>query len=346
MAEKPLGNKERILFLRDYFLEHTDEQHPVTTDEIIFEFAEHGTKVNRKTVYDDIEVLKSCGLDLICEQIVRNGTKTNAWFVGRRLFEAAELKILVDAVSSAQFLTRQKTDRLIAKLIRLAPDSIRGDLVPAVQVAEHIKAGNDLTLYTLECISEAIHAHRKISFMYYEYDTNKQRVYRHNQEIYVLSPYATIWCEDRYYVVGWSDKREKVVSFRLDRMPVPTVLEEEAVPAPSTFNIRQYADRFTRMYGGREEKVIIRCRRHLMDKVIDKFGMGVVISNVTEDAFDATATVAVGGTFLSWLFQYAGGMYLRGPEEVKRMYEDMLHVTAADMEGDAFSEPEPRTWKL
>ena len=50
--------------------------------------------------------------------------------------------------------------------------------------------------------------------------------------------------------------------------------------------------------------------------------------------------------FLSWLFQYAGGMYLRGPEEVKRMYENMIQVTSADMEGDAFSEAEERVWKL
>ena len=61
---------------------------------------------------------------------------------------------------------------------------------------------------------------------------------------------------------------------------------------------------------------------------------------------DASATVSVSGTFLAWLFQYAGGMYLRGPAEVKRMYEDMIHVTSAYMEGDVFTENEAPGWKL
>ena len=71
-------------------------------------------------------------------------------------------------------------------------------------------------------------------------------------------------------------------------------------------------------------EVTLRCHISLVDNIIDKFGESVQISNVTQDSFDATASASVSGTFLSWVFQYAGQMHILSPEPARRLYEEML----------------------
>ena len=53
-----------------------------------------------------------------------------------------------------------------------------------------------------------------------------------------MSPYTLTWNGDNYYVVGWSDKHNKIATFRVDRIyHVPEILSEDAVPKPKKYNI-------------------------------------------------------------------------------------------------------------
>ena len=147
-------------------------------------------------------------------------------------------------------------------------------------------------------------------------------------------------------MVGYSDKREKVVSMRIDRMGLPDLLNEDAVPPPKGYNVQDYTDTITKMYEGAKEEVTLRCRMELIDSVIDKFGKKVTISNVTKDTFDVTATVSVSGTFLAWVFEYAGKMIVLSPESVKEMYSDMLRTAADETAAGNFDNMKERIWKL
>ena len=129
-------------------------------------------------------------------------------------------------------------------------------------------------------------------------------------------------------------------------MPTPTISKEDAIPAPKDFRIQDYAEKMTRMYKGKEECVSIRCKAGMIDNVIDKFGKEVQISEMTPEAFTATIPAAVSGTFLSWVFQFAGQIYIVGPENVKKMYEEMLRNATTDLAEQQFSEPDRDSWKL
>ena len=340
------GPKERILFLLDYFQEHTDEQHMITTEEIIDLCRKNGFGITRNTVADDIAMLRKSGLDIVMEPVARNRTRMNGYSIGARMFETEELKILADAVSAAQFITRERSAKIIGKLTRLTSAEKGKELVPDLYVAEHVKARNHQILYTMEKIAEAIRNRKKISFRYYNYNTDKERIFRHNEELYILTPYATLWKEDRYYVVGWSEKRETIVTFRIDRMPVPEILEEDAIPAPAGFNIQDYADKFTRMFGGRQETVSLRCKTWMIDQIIDKFGLDAEIFNVKEDTFDVSATVAVGSTFLAWAFQYVGNIIILSPDRVREMYSAMQRTAQREIETGEFENRGETIWKL
>lgn len=338
-----MANSTCITFLLKYLTENTDEEHPASSTELRELLRTKGYASNPRTIRKYVDALREAGYDILIEE--RNGVPTS-YFYGGQEWDKTELRILIDAVSSAQFITKEKSRSLIDKLAVLAGKQNKDDLTPSVFVSEHVKARNNQILYVLEKIAQAIRDKKKISFKYYNYDTDKKHIYRHSGETYVLSPYATVWKEDRYYVVGWSDKWKDIVRFRIDRMPIPTVLIDNADPPPKSFNIQDYADKFTRMYGGREETVTLRCRTDMIDKVIDKFGLDVEITNITPDGFTATAPVAVGGTFLAWVFQYSGSMFVVAPDTVRDMCTDMLQTMQRDIIAGEFTGVTEKAWKL
>ena len=319
------GTKGRLLFLERYLLEHTDENHALTTEDILAVCREHGYKSQRATVWDDMAVLYAAGLEVMREQVASNRTSMNAYYVGERLFEMAELRMLVDAVSSSRFITAEKSDLLISKLARLTNEQNRASLTWKIYNAQRAKTTNPNVFVNMEEIRAAIDAHRKISFHYWDYTPAKERVLRHDGELYIASPYALIWDDDRYYAAAWSDKREKIVKYRVDRMCDVKVLDEAAVRDES-FNPAAYARSVIKMYDGDlpEMKVTLLCENELMQNVLDRFGEETGTELAGDKSFRATVNVVPSSTFFGWVFQYQGGILIESPEEVKNEYELML----------------------
>lgn len=205
--------RDRIFLIMKLLYEKSDENHPLATNEIMDFLAQNGITVDRKTFREDMNFLiQSEDLD-----IIRIKSSPNKYFWGERVFEIPELKLLIDAVSAARFISQDKSDDLIKKLIALAGKSQRHELIRNVHGTGKMKADNRRLYYIVDILNDAINQKKKIQFQYYEYDGQKQKVLRHDGEEYILSPYALYWNEDNYYLVGFSEKRQKVITFRVDR---------------------------------------------------------------------------------------------------------------------------------
>lgn len=321
-----MANKSRLLYLLKYLLENTDEEMTVSSVDLRTLLEANGFKADNRTVRDDMEMIRDSGLDI--HIIERNGVPTRYYF-GKRQWETTELKIIIDALSSSQFISNERCNDLIQRLTQLAGISAREYLKPNVFVSQRRKSSSDMLLNIVQAVNSAIRENKKIEFRYYSYDLKKERVYRHRGEKYVMSPYATVWKDDRYYLVGYSDKRKKVVTFRVDRMAVPKLINEDRVPEPADFSVKAYSETIFRMYDGPTRAVTLHCHRGLIDQIIDRFGRDVKLENITESTFDVTAEVAVSGTFFAWVFQYMGDMTVLGPEDVAQEYafrlEKALH---------------------
>ena len=316
-----MGNKSRVLYLLRYLQRYSDEDHPVSTAEVRREMAEKGCPATVETVRDDVRMLRETGYDILVNET--SGLSTTYAYVDRP-FDTAELQILIDAVASARFIPLAKSKNLIRKLSEMAGPSHTEELRPPVLSAEFVKTKDPQYLYVVEAVREGIRTGRKIAFRYYTYTLGKERVPRRGGEKYVVSPYGLLWRYDRYFLIGWSEKREKTAVFRMDRMGLPKVLEEERVPPPEGFDIRDYSEKIFWMYDGDEEQVTLRCKHHMMENIIDTFGQDVVPRNVTEDTFDVTVDVSVSNTFFSWVLGYAGDMTIAGPESVRESYIGLL----------------------
>lgn len=317
-----MANKNRIIYLLQFLQCNSDEEHPVSTAEIRAALTERGCPVTVETLRDDIAALREAGYDIVVNET--NGLSTTYSYVDRPL-DTPELQILIDAVSSSQFISQTRSHQLVSKLVAMAGPSHREELHPGIMVSEFIKTLNSQLLYTVQKIQQAIQSNRKITFQYFQFNLKKERVPRHDGKWYVISPYITIWKHERYFMVGWSDEREKVVVFRIDRMSIPKLTRQPRMPEPKDFNARNYTERIFNMYDeGNIQTVTLRCRHHMIDHIIDYFGKDVEPYNVTDKFFDVNVRVSVATTFFSWMMGYVDDMTIAGPQDVCEAYKKVL----------------------
>ena len=328
-----MPTKDRLLVLLQTLQEKSDDETWLTTADLRSVLEKEGLECSIRTLRRDIQSLRRSGYDISVQET--DGKYTKYAYMGRKL-SMPDLQILVDAVSAAQFIPQKRSRELTDLLSGLAGPSHVKELRSQILVSEHVKAKNRNMIYTVQEIRRAIDRDRKIRFRYLEYNTKKEQVRKHEgtpEEWYIVSPYATVWNDDRYYLVGWSDKRNAVNVFRIDRMEVPKQLPNKRVPPPETFDIRDYTDKVFRMYGGPEENVTLRCKKEILDQVIDRFGDGIDLEDIKKDTFKVTVPVNLSTTFYAWVFQYVGKMNIEAPEYVKEEYTGYLKTALGDALG-------------
>ena len=323
------GNKLRLLYIYKHLLQYSDAEHPITTPQLLrFLREEHGMDVNRTTLPGDFAMLEKAGFHF---EVIRS--RQNKYYFDGRLFDMAELKVLIDAISSSKFITEKKSKELIRKLTTLTSEYNAAKLRRHVTVEGRVKSENEKACYILDAVNNAIDKGCKICFQYTEYSNRKRRVMKNKGELYTVSPYALVWDGDFYYMIGWCDNREHMRNFRLDRIyKTPTVLEqEEAVPAPENFNLAAYSRKVFRMFGSDEEtEVELLCETGMMNGIVDQFGTKVKTKEVDAQHFMVTVTVCPSPTFYRWVFGWNGGIRIIGPETIKADYKAMLKKALED----------------
>lgn len=329
-----MTTKERIIRMLQLFQAQTDEDHPISTFELIDHFKELGVVIDRKTVKDDVDTLNRCGAEII----VVEGRPNRYYFADHR-FQLPELKLLVDAVEASKFITARKSAELVGKITAMTSAGNAEELNRHLYTAGRIKPENENIYYVVDTIFRAIQQERKIAFQYFRYDANRSRVARHGGEPFVFSPYAMLYNEDKYYVLGYYPVFDKITTFRVDRMGIPALLDETAHPKPEGFDPVDYTVNVFSMYDGSTETVELLCENNMMDSVIDRFGDEVETQPVGDGHFIVKARVSVSQTFFAWVFQFAGHIRLLGPLSVKERYERMLRDALASDSHEAEKQP-------
>lgn len=315
-----MESKPRILYLLRILEQYTDEEHPLTTKQLIEMLNEkYGISTYRTTIAKDVAALQEFGVDIV----VIHSTQCK-YFIGSRQFELPELKLLIDAVESSKFITSKKSDALIKKIHMLTSNGQVKKLKRNNYVSGRIKPNNEQIYYIVDTINDAINERKQISFSYYEYTGLKEKVLRNKGEIYTISPFHLVWNDDYYYVVGYSEKREKIVTFRVDRIASqPDILSADAV-VPEDFDIAEFTKQVFYMYDGEEVLVDLRCDNGLMKTMVDRFGEDITTLAYDENSFKITVCVSASPTFFGWIFGFGGKVQIIAPESVKEQYRQMI----------------------
>ena len=160
----------RLLYLAKVLMENTDEAHALEISQINSLLAEYGITANRKTLYMDFEDLRSFGLDIVSGKLKDNRV---LYHIGQRRFELPELKLLVDSVQSAKFLSVRKSNDLIKKIESLGSKYEAKHLQRQVFISGRVKSVNEKIYYNVDLLHEAINANKQIRFLYYQWNVKK-----------------------------------------------------------------------------------------------------------------------------------------------------------------------------
>lgn len=304
--EKP----NRTLLVLKYLWDNSDIDHPATIKDIAAYLEGFGYNATRKTISKDIDELIEIGIDIDCKR-----EEHNLYFLDVRVFELAEVKLLVDAVQSSRFIPTKKSKALIEKLSTFVGPYQSSILKRQLYVDKRIKASNEGIFYLVDNIHTAIREKKRITFQYQEYNQNKEKVLKHQGQVYSLSPYALVWNDDCYYVLGYSNSHEKVVKFRVDRMIDMRISEMTAVRKPKDFDVSDYFSQIFSMYDGNDCHVTLLCENELMKHIIDRFGEKVFTAPVDDKHFVVETTVSLSQTFYGWVFSFGGKMKITAPQQ-------------------------------
>lgn len=325
MPKSP-NQKLKLLYLMQYLLERSDENHPVTVADMITHLASCDISAERKSIYDDLEALRQFGLD-----IIKTPGRSTGYYVGQRDFELPELKLLVDSVQSSKFITHKKTLSLIKKIESLASVYDAQLLQRQVYVRNRVKSMNESVYYNVDEISGAITQDRTIRFRYFEYTTDKQPRFRRDGAFYEVSPFALMWDDENYYLLGWEEESQQMKHFRVDKMNSIT-----ATDTPRTgkeifegTDMSTYTQKVFGMFSGEPMQVKLRFEAHLVGAVIDRFGKDLIIMQEQDGRFTVNLDVVVSPLFFGWLFGFGTEVQILSPESVRNEMRAVAKAVAA-----------------
>ncbi len=318
---KSSGQKLKLLYLIKMLEENTDENHPISTSDIIKYLESKGIHAERKSIYNDMECLVEFGYDVVQVQSRLGG----GYYLGSRAFELPELKLLVDAVQSSRFITTRKSRELIHKLERIAGKNDAGKLQRQVYVAGRVKTENESIYYSIDAIHHAIQENKQIQFVYLDWNLKKQLVPRANGNKCV-SPWALIWRDENYYLAAYDSEDKVIKHYRVDKMGQVEMIKapREGVSQFSQIDVTAYTRQTFGMFAGEESIVTMEFPVRLIGVVLDRFGREVDIRPVSDTKFRIRAKVAVSGQFFGWLSGIGAEARIVAPEAVQNQYAQWL----------------------
>ena len=312
-----LTNRTLIIF--KYLWETTDESHPVSLADISAHLSQYGITADPRTLRKDIEQLVEFGVDIVKDRRVQN-----LYHVATRHFEAPEVKLLIDAVQSARFITPGKSKELVKRLTAFVAPGDAVLLKRHLYIDSRSKATNESIFLNVDRIQTAITERKKISFCYFDYAPSKERVFRHGGRVYSVSPFAMLWNNDTYYLVGFHDYRQQVAKFRVDRIVQMEVTDETAVKKPKGFDVSEFFTQEFSMLNGKTCRITLLCESTLMNSIIDRFGEDASTQIVDKNHFTVEATVDLSSKFYGWVFASGGKMKITAPQEAVDGFQRML----------------------
>lgn len=316
-----LNQKLKLLFVLDMLVRESDENNPVDIEQILLYLKNHGIVCERKSVYNDISILKEFGYDILHTKTPKNG-----YFLASRDFEEAEIRLLYDAVQAANFISPKKSAQLCEKILKLLSASQAKEIKGQVYVENRTKSTNEAIYYNVDKLNRAILRGRKVSLVYRRRKITDQSAVEFEEKNHILSPYGMIWKDDHYYLVGNNVKYDNIMVLRVDRIRALEILETEPVrpfsevsPYKTYFDTADYAKTHFNMFTGTTERVELICHKDLIEPVLDRFGEDIRIMRVNDEKFKLTADAAVSEGLVSWIMQFGGKMQVAKPQALKKM---------------------------
>lgn len=318
---KSSRQKQKLLQILKMLLEQTDENHGLTVVQIIEQLEGMGIPAERKSVYDDLEVIEQFG-EAMGFELCRLKTNTVNYYIGSRQFQLAELKLLVDSVQSSKFITAKKSHELISKVESLASIHEGRQLQRQVYVTNRVKNPNETIYYAVDSIHEAISQDKKITFSYLEWalGSGKDKIYKRQKrdgKRYCVSPFSLTWDDENYYLVAYDGEARAIRHYRVDKMEKVELSSEnrDGKDVFDNFDMALYSKSVFGMFGGEPVDVRLRFSNDMIGVVADRFGKDIYVRADGEEHFIIDIKVALSPQFFGWVFGLSSKVQIVSPKQ-------------------------------
>jgi predicted DNA-binding transcriptional regulator YafY len=324
---KSANQKLKLLYLIKLFNEKTDDEHHITMTEITDYLADKDITAERKAIYSDIEALRCFGYDIRGEKV----GASYQYYLAEREFELLELKLLIDVVQSSKSVSEEKSRDLIRKLEHFTSDYNARNLHKRVIVKNRVKSINEKIYYTMDAVDEAINTDKRISFDYFQWNLKKELVPRKNKRKENISPWAFIWDNECYYMLGYDSSVGKLKHYRLDKMAAVAINPEGERDGKELFgkiDLALYSKEHFSMFGGDICTVKLECKNTAANYIIDKFGTDIMLVPKDDQYFTVNVDVVPSKMFFGWIIGLGSDVRIISPKSVRKELREKLKEAA------------------
>ena len=338
------GTKKALLLsILDILRRYSDEDHRLSQKDIVELLnRDYGMTVERKSIRRNILSLIECGYEIEYSEAVRmmpnrqtgEMEESYIWsdFYLVREFTDSELRLLIDGLLFSKHIPYSQCRELVEKLEGLSNNYFRARVKHIRTMPDNTEPNKQL-FYTIEILDEAITLGRQVSFQYIEYATDKRRHPRRRADgsvrEYIVNPYQMAAANGRYYLVSSTEPHDNVSHYRLDRISEINLLDSAARPSKQIkglengINLPQHMSEHLYMFSGESESVTFRMQKHIINDVIDWFGLDVNFFDETPE--EVTARVRVNLSAMRyWAMQYGRYVQILSPRSlVEEVKEDL-----------------------
>ena len=305
------GQGVKLLYIRDYLYTHATKEHPKNAKDISKYLASMGVSASVKTIYNDILRLQ---IDFGVP-IEYNPSKWG-YYITQPQFEPYELRLLVDCVQSAKFLTEIK---------QLADVYTKDSLNRQAYVSNRVRNMNEEAMRGLDCIYEAISRDKKISFRYFKYtpsrDKPKQYTKHNGSSVITVSPYLVVWDGERHVLIAYTEHEGNpaITPICADRIEQVMVLDE---PRGGKDTIREsgllefkFRPFGIGMFSEGITTVQLLAHNNCATDIVEKFGTDIAMIPYDESHFTVSLQVELTPLFYNWLSFYPGRIKALSPPQ-------------------------------
>lgn len=309
--------KLKLLYLKRILEEETDEDHGLSMMQLIDKLHVYEISAERKGVYRDLETLREFGLD------IRTYQRTPVQYaIVRRDFTLSELMLLVDAVESCKFLTKNQSRALTTNLKLLASDHERALLDRRIHVHGRITSKKDGVFGCIDILHDAMRQHKKVVFMYYKFNLKGDRKATHNGKPHEVTPVGITYWDGYYYLTVWNNDHEGMTEFRIDRIEKLRVSQNPATRNEEITHHTFDGDGYESFghVGGELVTATFFVEGDKVEIIVDRFG------DVAEMYEHAKAVVKIRKSepFFGWIAGLGGTVRIHGPKSLEDEYKSYL----------------------
>lgn len=297
---------------------HTDKDHVLSQQEVLRCLKdEYDLTIDRRSVKSNIEFLQQAGYEIETEGGYRLVT---------RELEDAELRMLIDSVLFSRYISGKQASQLIEKLRGMSSSYFSARLSHVSGLREMQYIDNQQVLYSIETISDAIDANRKIHYTSSHYGTDFKR---HPGTEHTVSPYQIVANNGRFYLICHDERYHDTMAvyYRIDRMRDVQITKEMRYPQRKVegmrngLNLPKHMAEHVFMFRGESIPIRVRTKADMMDNLIDWFGKEFSIISQEDD--EITARIKCNeDSFFYWAMLYGTSIEVVSPASLRSRLAD------------------------